>query len=108
MVAGHVDEFGAVACQRVQRFHAQTLKALKSLLAAAGLTHPDELGPEHIIRRVSPFQVRSMALNYRWVERGALLDGIPEHAVFQRFWPLARPDTFAPGQRLGVGFAAGG
>jgi len=94
--------------ERVQRFHAQTLKALQSLLAAAGLSHPDELGPEHIIRRVSPFQVRSMALNYRWVERGALLDGIPEHAVFQRFWPLARPDTFAPGQRLGVGFAAGG
>ncbi|MBX3725243.1 MAG: FMN-binding glutamate synthase family protein [Xanthomonadales bacterium] len=93
--------------ERVQRFHAQTLSALKSLLAAAGLSHPDELGPEHIIRRVSPFQVRSMALNYRWVEPGALLDGIPEHAVFKRFWPLARPDTFAPGQRLGVGFAAG-
>jgi glutamate synthase domain-containing protein 2 len=92
---------------RVQRFHEQTLRALRDLLEAAGLDHPNDLGPEHIIRRTSPFQVRSMAANYAWLERGALLDGkVPEHAVFQRFWARARPDSFAPQERLAVGAGA--
>jgi glutamate synthase domain-containing protein 2 len=92
---------------RVQRFHEQTLRALRDLLEAAGLDHPNDLGPEHIIRRTSPFQVRSMAANYPWLERGALLDGkVPEHAVFQRFWPKARPDSFAAQERLAVGAGA--
>ncbi len=91
--------------QRVYRFHQNTLVALKELVEAAGLEHPLMLGPEHIIRRVSPFQVRSMAANYRWLARGELLDGVPEHVVFERFWPLARPDSFQPARRLPVGHA---
>jgi glutamate synthase domain-containing protein 2 len=92
---------------RVQRFHEQTLRALRDMLEAAGLDHPNDLGPEHIIRRTSPFQVRSMAVNYPWLERGALLDGeVPEHMVFQRFWPKVRPDSFAPQQRMAVGAGA--
>jgi glutamate synthase domain-containing protein 2 len=80
---------------RVQRFHENTLRALKELLEAAGVDHPDELGPEHIIRRTSPFQVRSMAANYAWLRPGELLEHVPEHAVFSRFWPHARADSFA-------------
>src|SRR5262249_602743 len=38
--------------ERVFNFHQNTLNALKELLAAAGLSHPSELGPEHVIRRV--------------------------------------------------------
>jgi glutamate synthase domain-containing protein 2 len=81
---------------RVANFHANTLLALKDLLQAAGLTHPSELGPEHVIRRVSSHEVRSLATLYRFLEPGELLAGVPEHAVFQRFWAAARPDTFAP------------
>lgn len=91
---------------RVQRFHENTLRALKELLEAAGLSHPRELGPEHIIRRTSPFQVRSMAANYRWLDAGELLHGVPEHVVFQRFWPQARPDSFAPAENLSARHAA--
>ena len=38
---------------RVHQFHRNTLIALKEMLGAAGLGHPRELGPEHVIRRVS-------------------------------------------------------
>ena len=86
--------------QRVANFHANTLRALKELLQAAGLEHPAELGPEHLIRRVSSTQVRSLAALYRFLEPGELLAGVPEHAVFQRFWSPARADTFAPPPEL--------
>ncbi|MBN8885513.1 MAG: FMN-binding glutamate synthase family protein [Rudaea sp.] len=81
---------------RVKNFHDNTLHALKELIAAAGLTHPGELGPEHIIRRVSPDEVRSLAALYQYLEPGDLLDGrMPDHAVFKSFWRNARTDTFA-------------
>lgn len=86
---------------RVASFHRNTVLALRDLLQAAGLSHPRELGPEHVIRRVSPHEVRSLASLYRFLEPGELLrEAVPEHAVFQRFWAIARPDTFAPPAEL--------
>jgi glutamate synthase domain-containing protein 2 len=82
--------------ERVKMFHENTLKALKELIAAAGLRHPNELGPEHVIRRVSSVEVRSLAALYPFVKPGELLAGIPDHAVFKVFWSAARADSFAP------------
>ena len=81
--------------ERVARFHDATLRALRDLLAAAGLGHPDELGPEHVMRRVSGNEVRSLAALHAWLRPGELLTGTPEHAVFQRFWSEATPERFA-------------
>ncbi len=85
---------------RVATFHENTLKAFRELLQAAGLNHPSELGPENVIRRVSANEVRSIGALYRFLEPGELLGGVPEHAVFQRFWHAARADTFAPPPEL--------
>jgi glutamate synthase domain-containing protein 2 len=85
---------------RVHQFHHNTLKALRELLCAAGLEHPSQLGPEHIIRRVSQSEVRSIAALYRFLEPGELLTGTSEHAVFKAFWPGARSDSFAPPERI--------
>lgn len=82
--------------ERVKNFHQGTLHALKELIGAAGLHHPGELGPEHIIRRVSGNEVRSLATLYPFVRPGELLEQVPEHAVFQRFWEQARADSFSP------------
>jgi glutamate synthase domain-containing protein 2 len=79
---------------RVHHFHENTLRALRDLLCAAGLLHPDELGPEHIVRRVSPVEVRSLAALYRFLEPGELLSHVPDHAVFKQFWAEARSDSF--------------
>ncbi len=85
---------------RVASFHDNTLHALQELIQASGLNHPSELGPEHVIRRVSANEVRSLATLYRFLEPGELLEGVPEHAVFQRFWAIARADTFAAPEEL--------
>ena len=80
--------------ERVFQFHQNTLKALKELLAAAGLTHPCDLGPEHVIRRVSSTEVRSLAALHTWAKPGELLSAIPELPVFKVFWAVSRADTF--------------
>lgn len=81
---------------RVYQYHDNTLKALRDLLGAAGLEHPEQLGPEHIIRRLSRYEVRSLSALYRYLRPGELLDGVPEHAVFRNFWAEARSDSFQP------------
>ena len=82
---------------RVAEFHDNTLHALRDLLCAAGLEDPAQLGPEHILRRVSQVEVRSLGALYRFLRPGDLLEGrVPPHAVFQDFWRAARSDAFAP------------
>ncbi|HZH44333.1 MAG TPA: FMN-binding glutamate synthase family protein [Lysobacter sp.] len=81
---------------RVYHFHQNTLKALRDLICAAGLEHPQQIGPEHILRRVSPTEVRSLGALYRFLQPGELLAHIPDHAVFQAYWATARSDSFAP------------
>ena len=85
---------------RVHHFHDNTLHALRDLLCAAGLEHPSQLGPEHILRRVSPIEVRSLGALYRFLEPGELLTKVPEHAVFRQFWAEARSDSFAPPRKV--------
>lgn len=79
---------------RVYQFHRNTLLALRDLLDAAGLEHPSELGPEHILRRVSPTEIRSLAGLYPALQPGELLGQVPDHAVFRAFWAAARSDSF--------------
>lgn len=85
---------------RVHQYHDNTLRALRDLLCAAGLTDPSELGPEHILRRVSPVEIRSLAALYRYLRPGELLQGLPDHAVFRDFWAEARSDAFQPPGRV--------
>ena len=82
---------------RVFNYHENTLKALGELLAAAGLRDPSELGPEHVIHRVSSTEVRSLGRLYAFLEPGQLLSGPLDDerlAVFRMFWNEARPDAF--------------
>ena len=81
--------------ERVLQFHQNTLNALKELMSAAGLSHCDQLGPEHIIRRVSSNEVRSLAALYHWVKPNALIDGVSDHPVFKVFWEHSSADSFA-------------
>lgn len=80
---------------RVYQFHRNTLLALKEMLGAAGLSHPCDLGPEHVIRRVSATEVRSLAALHHWARPGELLAGVPDHPVFKVFWDVSRADSFA-------------
>lgn len=83
--------------ERVYHFHRNTVDALANLLAASGLTHPSQLGPEHIIRRVSRDEVKSYLDVFRFLEPGELLHGGQTgHTVFDRYWPLTDGNSFDP------------
>ena len=85
--------------ERVWRFHQNTLHALKELVQAAGLMHPNQITASHIVRRVADHEVKLLANQLSFVKRGALLaamEGRGEwpHAVFKQYWPLAQGSSF--------------
>jgi glutamate synthase domain-containing protein 2 len=79
---------------RVRNFHANTLRALSDMLAAAGLRHPSDLGPHHLVRRVSATEVRLFADLHVFLKPGELLTGATENAFYQRNWDMAKAETF--------------
>jgi len=84
---------------RVHLFHDETLRALAELVAAAGLMHPIELGPQHIVRRVAQNEVKLLSMVAQFIRPGSLAEGRFEHQVFEAYWPIARADSFAPAAR---------
>ncbi|CEP37393.1 MULTISPECIES: FMN-binding glutamate synthase family protein [unclassified Halomonas] len=85
---------------RVYHFHRNTLKALAEMLGAAGLSHPSELGPEHIIRRVSENEIQSYDQIFAFLKPNELLNAKCEHTVFKHYWEDARSDSFLPPARI--------
>jgi glutamate synthase domain-containing protein 2 len=81
--------------ERVYQFHENTLKALKELVQAAGLTHPGGVTASHIVRRTSDHEVKLLANLLPFVRPGALLEGDMPHAVFRLYWPMASAHSFA-------------
>jgi glutamate synthase domain-containing protein 2 len=84
---------------RVTNFHHNTVKALAELIAAAGLTHPNQLKPHHLVRRVSPNSVKLVATLLPFLTPGELLDEsqldrLPP--VFGYYWPIAQAESFHP------------
>lgn len=91
LVAGLVVEDKAV---RVKSFQKNTVRAFQELLAASGMTHPSELRPWHILRRVSPTEVKHYGEMYEYIEPNELLsEPLPKSYV--RAWRAARPDSFS-------------
>jgi glutamate synthase domain-containing protein 2 len=87
---------------RVFHFHQSTLHALKELVQAAGLSHPQDITAHHIVRRLTDTDVRLLANLITQVEPGSLLGGdlSKQHNVFKLYWPLAQAERFgvkAPG-----------
>jgi glutamate synthase domain-containing protein 2 len=85
---------------RVANFHANTLKALAELLGAAGLTHPGDLRPHHIARRIPSGEVRVLSALFPDLEKGELLEGKFRNTIFRTGWPMARADSFEPAYSL--------
>lgn len=82
--------------ERVANFHRHTLHALAELLAAAGLHHPGQLGPQHLARRLTTTEIRLFSQIHLFLRPGELLhppqDATPSfyHAV----WARAQAETF--------------
>jgi hypothetical protein len=87
--------------ERVYRFHQNTLEALRELVQAAGLEHPNQIRPTHIVRRGGEREVRLLANLLPFVQPGELLAAmrgeVPwPHAVYEMYWPRAQANSFSP------------
>jgi Conserved region in glutamate synthase len=84
--------------ERVRSFHRSTLHALKEIVQAAGLLHPQEVSAHHIVRRLTDTEVRLLSNLILKVAPGALLGPLDEqHNVFRQYWPLASAHSFRAG-----------
>jgi Conserved region in glutamate synthase len=81
--------------ERVYNFHRLTLRALSDMLAAAGLEHPDELKPHHLVRRVSATEIRQFSELHTFLRPDQLVDGTCEDGFYVANWTRASASTFA-------------
>ena len=80
--------------ERVYNFHRLTLRALSEMLAAAGLEHPDQLTPQHLVRRVNATEIRQFSQLHTFLKPGELLGGDCEDGFFAENWKRASASTF--------------
>ena len=80
--------------ERVYNFHRSTLKALADMLAAAGLEHPNQLRPHHLVRRASMTEIKSFAEMHTFLRPGELLSGSLTEGFYASSWRMARADSF--------------
>jgi glutamate synthase domain-containing protein 2 len=81
--------------ERVFNFHRNTVQALAELVAAAGLDHPGELGPQHFLRRSAADRVESYADQYQILAPGQLLADPDSTGRFATAWRAAQSQSFA-------------
>ena len=83
--------------ERVYNFQKNTRFALKELLEAAGLEHPNQLNRRHIVRRLSASQIKLADQIYPKVDFGALLKGNKvEDARLSSYWERVDQSSFKP------------
>lgn len=81
--------------ERVANFHRNTLKALAQMLAAAGLDHPGQLAPHHLVRRVSSTEIKLFSQLHYFVGHGDIVNNAPSLSEFYKAsWAMARADSF--------------
>ena len=67
---------------RVKNFHDQTLNGVAEIFGAMGIKDHKTLSPHFFKRRVSQFDVKSLAEIVPWVNEGSYLQGdIPERVI---------------------------
>jgi glutamate synthase domain-containing protein 2 len=80
--------------ERVFNFHRLTLRALSDMLAAAGLQHPDDLLPHHLVRRISATEVKSFDQLHTFLQAGSLIDGSIQTGFYAENWQRASSARF--------------
>ena len=64
------------------------------MLTAAGLIHPEELGPRRLVRRVSATEIRLFSDLHVFLQPCELRTGLCEHTFHRRNGDVARTDSF--------------
>lgn len=82
--------------ERVAKFHENTLKALAEITAAAGLEHPVQFLPHHLLMRESARDMVNGQQVYPYLPNGFLVDGVEDSFGYLERWHLARAESFRP------------
>lgn len=82
--------------ERVYKFHKNTLKALAEMTGAAGLGHPSEFQPYHLMMREKSRDMVTGDEVYPYLPIGFLLRGEDVGFGYMKRWERARADSFAP------------
>lgn len=85
--------------KRAAQFHARTVHALAEMVAAAGLEHPRDLQPHHIMHRAGVETAEPMDRISPFLPPGILRDA-PDDTTYADWWAAARPDSFRPATDL--------
>ncbi len=80
---------------RVDRYHQRTVASFLEMLHAAGLSHPSQIRPEHVFRRVDPVRCMRYSDLYDWIAPGSLTDNTAP-VRWQMMWDGCSTDKFAP------------
>ena len=82
--------------ERVARFHANTLRAVADMTGAAGLSHPGEFLPHHLIIRERNHEMVTGDDVYSYLPEGFLLDENQASDPFgyQMRWRRSRAESF--------------
>lgn len=85
---------------RVHNFHRHTLEHLADIIAAAGLDHPNELHPHHLLHRRTATELVSLDKMYSYLAPNSLLED-PDATPYGEWWRAADPDSFKPRRMVG-------
>lgn len=78
---------------RVANYHRETVESFLELMGAAGISHPSQLQPWHIVRRTTFAQTQDYGELFDFLQPGMLLTG-PVPPRYERAWSLADPHSF--------------
>ena len=82
--------------ERVFRFHQNTLKALAEMTGAAGLAHPGDFRPHHLLMRKSDRDMVTGEEVYPYLPDGFLLRDEEDDFGYLSRWNRARSSSFEP------------
>lgn len=82
--------------ERVYNFHKNTLHALSEILSSAGVSHPANLLPQHLVLRTTENEVRLFSNIHYYLKEGALLGDEIESNYYSTIWNTAQAESFQP------------
>lgn len=82
--------------ERVFRFHNNTMKALAEMTGAAGLAHPSDFRPHHLLMRERDHDMVTGEDVYPYLPEGFLLRDEPDEFGYHMRWQRARAGSFEP------------
>lgn len=79
---------------RLYHYHRITIEELTELFSIAGVTHPDQIAPYMIQKRISSVEVKPLQEIYEFIKPGSLLTIWPWRLPksFRKAWRFAKPD----------------